>query len=114
MPLMPVSHYTWQLLRALKRSKRPLTGMELRVSPSRTTKDGTFLDRLVAEGLLKAVGVDPLPEGASGAEARRPVQFRTRYRLTEKGEHAAEFGEYEREARTSPPAGRSRRRAAGG
>jgi hypothetical protein len=27
------------------------------------------------------------------------VQFRTRYKLTEKGAHAAEYGEYEREVR---------------
>lgn len=96
----PVNHFTWQVLRTLKRSRKPLTGKELRVSPTRHSQDGTFLDELVEDGLLEVVGVEPLPPGATGSEARQPVQFRTRYKLTEKGIYAAEFGEYEREPRS--------------
>jgi hypothetical protein len=96
---LPVSHFTWQVLRAAFRSKKPPTGRELRLSPTRTSKDGTFLDELVKDGLLQVVGVDPLPKGSTRREARRPVQFRTRYKLTEKGKYDAEHGEYEREVK---------------
>jgi hypothetical protein len=99
MPIMPVSHFTWQVLRAVKRSKTPPTGKQLRLIPSRKTKDGTFLTALVAEGLLKVVGVDELPPDATDRQKTMPVPFRTRYLLTPKGEHAAEYGEYEREVR---------------
>lgn len=100
MPTMPISHFTWQVLRAAKRSKTPLTGKQLRLVPSRKTKDGTFLDELVGAGLLQAVGTDP---PSAKTEKRIPVQFRTRYRLTPVGEHAAEYGEYEREVRRGEP-----------
>jgi hypothetical protein len=99
MPTMPVSHFTWQVLRAVKRSKTPPTGKQLRLIPSRKTKDGTFLDALVADGLLKALSIDALPANATAREKELPVPFRTRYALTPKGEHAAEFGEYEREVK---------------
>ena len=95
MPTMPISHFTWQVLRAVKRSKKPPTGKQLRLVPSRRTKDGTFLDDLVGEGLLDVVGVD-VPDGDDG---RLPVQFRTRYKLTAKGEYAAEHGEFDREVK---------------
>ena len=101
MPTMPISHFTWQVLRAVKRSKKPPTGKQLRLVPSRRTKDGTFLDELVTEGLLQVAGVDDLPRDASAREKQMPHQFRTRYKLTSSGEHAAEYGEYEREIRRS-------------
>lgn len=99
MPTMPVSHFTWQVLRAVKRSKTPPSGKQLRLVPSRKTKDGTFLDDLVTDGLLRVVSVDELQRHATDQEKARPVQFRTRYVLTTLGEHAAEYGEYEREVR---------------
>lgn len=99
MPTLPISHFTWQVLRAARRSKTPLTGKQLRLVPSRKTKDGTFLDDLVAAGLLQIVGVDDLPAKATAQEKALPMQFRTRYKLTAAGEHAAEYGEYEREVK---------------
>jgi len=95
--MMPISHFTWQVLRAAKRSKKPSTGKELRLVPNRRTKDGTFLDALVEDGLLQVTGMDE----ATTETRRLPVQFRTRYKLTASGEHAAEYGEYEREVRRS-------------
>lgn len=99
MPTMPVSHFTWQVLRAAKRSKTPPTGKQLRLVPSRKTRDGIFLDDLVSSGLLQVVGIDQLSAAATDAEKRMPVQFRTRYKLTPLGERAAEYGEYEREVK---------------
>jgi hypothetical protein len=93
--MMPISHFTWQVLRAAKRSKKPLTGKELRLAPTRRTKDGTFLDALVNDGLLQVCGVDEATEETK----RQPVQFRSRYKLTTNGERAAEYGEYERDVR---------------
>jgi hypothetical protein len=101
--VLPVSHFTWQVLRTVKRSKQPPTGKQLRVSPTRRTKDGTFLDELVNEGLLHVVGVDELPAGAAGSEKSKPIQFRTRYKLTPLGEHAAEHGECQRPLVKSVP-----------
>jgi hypothetical protein len=101
MPTMPISHFTWQVLRTVKRSKQPPTGKQLRLIPSRKTKDGTFLDDLVTEGLLQIVRVDELPSNATKREKETPVPFRTRYALTTQGEHAAEYGEYEREVKRS-------------
>jgi hypothetical protein len=100
---MPISHFTWQVLRAVKRSKKPPTGRQLRLVPSRKTKDGTFLDELVGDGLLEVVGIDELPAGTSDQEKRSPAQFRTRYKLTTLGEYAAEHGEYERDVRRTQP-----------
>jgi hypothetical protein len=65
----------------------------LRLVPNRITKDGTYFDRLVQDGLVEVVGVDEPTEETN----RWPIQFRTRYKLTASGEHAAEFGEFERE-----------------
>ena len=95
MSMLPISHFTWQVLRVAKRSKRPLTGKEMRVSPTRKSRDGSFLDALVIAGLLEVVGVDEPNEKTK----RLPTQFRTRYRLTARGEYAAEYGAYEREVK---------------
>jgi len=83
MPLLPVTHFTWQLLRAVKRSKKPLPGRTLRLTPTRSTKDGTFLTDLVEQGLLSRVT----------GTADEP--FEATYTLTEQGEYAAEYGECE-------------------
>jgi hypothetical protein len=118
MSVLPISHFSWQLLRTAKRSKVPLTGKQLRLAPHRRTKDGTFLDDLVAEGLLELVGVDDPTEKTK----KWPVQFRRRYRLTGKGEYAAEYGEYDRQVQPAnapeqppPPLekGNKRRKGAG-
>jgi hypothetical protein len=95
--VLPVSHFTWQVLRTVKRSKAAPTGKQLRVVPTRRTKDGTFLDDLMTQGLLRVVGVDEVPAKAPLPDSGAPVQFRTRYALTPLGEHAAEYGEYNRE-----------------
>jgi hypothetical protein len=86
-PVRPTSHFTWQVLRTAKRSKKPLTGRALRLAPTRNTKDGTFLVTLVTEGLLAFV---------TGGE---DAPFDATYELTEKGKHAAEYGEYEYEVK---------------
>jgi hypothetical protein len=44
--------------------------------------------------MLEVVSVDPPDEKTQ----RLPIQFRTRYTLTKKGEYAAEYGEYKRES----------------
>ena len=85
MPLRPLAHFNWQVLRAAKRSKKPSTGRALRLVPNRFTKDGSFLTALVEAGLLARVT-------GSAAEP-----FEATYALTEKGQHAAEYGEYEYE-----------------
>ena len=87
MPVLPVSHFTWQILRTAERSKKPLTGRSLRLVPNRITKDGTFLTQLVDLGLMtRASGTADAP-------------FEATYSLTERGKHAAEFGECEVPAR---------------
>jgi hypothetical protein len=95
----PVTHYTWQVLRAVKRSKKPPTGRQLRLAPTRSTKDGTFLNALVEEGLLVRL------TGSADAP------FEATYGLTPLGQHAAEFGEYDHNLRpetsTPQPAPRS-------
>ncbi|AMV25786.1 hypothetical protein VT84_15420 [Gemmata sp. SH-PL17] len=83
MPVRSTTHFTWQVLRAVKRSKKAPVGRTLRLAPTAKTKDGSFLTALVEEGLLaRATGnaTDP---------------FEATYALTEKGQHAAEYGEYE-------------------
>lgn len=97
--LYSLKHYDWQLLRYMVRAeaarKQPF-GRELRIYPTRLTKDGSFLDDLVELGLIAvAAKAPPLSAGATLDEKNEPVQFRTRYALTEKGRHAAEYGEYE-------------------
>ena len=89
MPVRPTSHFTWQVLRTVKRNKKPPTGRVLRLIPSRKTKDGSFLTALVEEGLL---------ERLSGSAS---APFDATYALTEKGKYAAEFGEYEYEIKPS-------------
>jgi len=90
MPVRPASHFTWQVLRFVRRSKKPPTGRELRLVPNRLTKDGAFLTELVEEGLLTRV------TGSADAP------FEATYSLTEKGKHAAEYGEYEYDLKKSP------------
>src|SRR5262245_14898129 len=94
--LVTVSHHDWQLLRHLLRAEaggqKPL-GRELRHNLGTRTKNGTFLDHLVAEGLLAVAAKPTPPERHRELE---PAQFRTRYCLTEKGKQAAEYGEYDR------------------
>jgi hypothetical protein len=97
MAKLPISHFIWQVLRVAKRSKKPLTGRELRVKPTRHSKDGTLLNTLVEARLLEVVSVDNPDEKTK----RVPAQFRTRYQLTKTGEYAAEYGEYEREVASS-------------
>lgn len=90
MIVLPVSHFTWQVLRAAKRSRTPPTGRSLRLAPTRRTKDGTFLTELVGLGVLARV------TGAAVAP------FEATYSLTERGEHAAEYGECEKPVQSSP------------
>ncbi len=90
MPVRPTSHFTWQVLRAIKRSKKAPTGRALRLVPSRKTKDGSFLTILVDEDLLvRETGTADAP-------------FEATYALTERGKHAAEFGEYQYELKRPP------------
>jgi hypothetical protein len=104
MHIHPIPHFVWQVLRACKRAKSPPTGKELRIWPSRKTRDGKWLDELVEEGLLGVVSEDPVPDNPTPAERNLPVQFRRRYELTERGLVAAEFGECELNHRPRPPA----------
>ena len=107
MPVFPISHFQWQILRAVKRSRKPAPGRDLRLVPSQKTKDGSFLTTLVRLGLLtRATGTENSP-------------FEATYSLTELGQQAAEHGEadFSREAlatlRVAAPAkgGRQRSRA---
>ena len=93
--LIPLPHLQWQVLRAVLRAEaagEPALGRQLRLSPTRNTKDGTFLDKLVAGGLLVRVG-KPVPASPLRDE---PEPFRVRYKLTGLGRYAAEYGEYDR------------------
>ena len=83
MAVFPVSHAHWQILRAVKRSRKPALGRELRLNPTRATKDGSFLTDLVKTGLLTRV---------TGTESD---PFEAMYSFTELGKHAAEYGECE-------------------
>jgi hypothetical protein len=83
MLVLPISHFDWQVLRAVKRSKKPPVGRVLRLVPSRRTKDGSFLTDLVECGLLMHV------------TGSKDAPFEATYKLTEKGEYAAEHGECE-------------------
>ena len=86
--LMPMGTFEWQVLRAILRAtpNHP-TGRQLRLVPSRRTKDGTFLNDIVTRGLIKVVSKSKDP-------------FEATYGLTPLGEHAAEHGEYEAELPT--------------
>ena len=104
MPVRLVSHFSWQVLRTVIRSKKPPTGRELRLIRNRKTRDGTFLGALVGEGLLVRVS------GSTDAP------FEATYALTERGAHAAEYGEYEYQlnpAREPEPTGRTSRKRTG-
>jgi hypothetical protein len=90
-PVRPTSHFTWQVLRTVKRSKKPPSGRDLRLVPSRNTKDGSFLNILVDDGLLERL------TGTATAP------FDATYTLTDRGEHAAEYGEYEYILKPKPP-----------
>ncbi len=91
--IFPITHATWQQLRVLARAKgRSILGRDIRIVPTRLTKTGEFLDQLIADGLIQRTSDKPVA-------GREPEQFRTAYILTEKGKHAAEYGEYERESR---------------
>ncbi len=91
--LWPISHETWQRLRVLVRANgRPVRGRELRYSPTRSTKTGEFLDKLVAAGLIARAGTSA---AADREEGRWPAQFLATYTLTDLGAYAAEYGEYE-------------------
>jgi hypothetical protein len=84
MAVLPVAHFEWQVLRAVKRSRRPPAGRALRLAPTRRTKDGTFLTQMVESGLLARVTGTP------------DSPFDATYSLTERGEYAAEYGECDR------------------
>jgi hypothetical protein len=84
MAVLPVAHFEWQVLRAVRRSRKPPAGRTLRLAPTRRTRDGAFLTNLVESGLLKRVTGTP------------DSPFDATYALTELGEHAAEYGECDR------------------
>jgi len=90
------SHFTWQVLRSVKRAKKPPTGLVLRLIRNQKTKDGSFLTNLVDEGLLTRV------TGSANAP------FEATYTLTEKGQHAAEYGEYQYELKRNTVAAQPR------
>ena len=78
-----LSNFDWKLLRTLARAGgKPVNGRALRHVPSRTTKDGKFLGRLVEQGLIAVAGADADP-------------FVATYTLTPLGRQAAEYGEYD-------------------
>lgn len=78
-----VPHYDWQLLRILARAKnKAVRGQVLRHTPTRHSKDGQFLNDLVARGMIETVAEG---EGV----------FDSTYALTDLGRRAAEYGEYE-------------------
>jgi hypothetical protein len=92
----PITHNEWQILRVLVRAKNhPKTGLSLRLAPTRVTRDGTFLTKLVESGILEVVKEGEVPPRQFGDEPERPVAFYATYRLTDKGKHAAEYGECE-------------------
>jgi len=90
-------------VRAEAGGERP-TGRELKLTPTPFTKDGTFLDHLVECGPI-AVAAKPTPP-ERGREGE-PAQFRTRYKLTKKGRHAAVYGEYQQDYNPVPTGGQS-------
>lgn len=77
-----VSHFDWQVLRQLVRSRKSTPGSALRLTMTRRTKDGTFLTDLVRLGLLKVEGKHKDP-------------FEATYALTDRGRHAAEYGVFD-------------------
>lgn len=85
------SVFQWQALRAAlryyKQGKHP-TGDQLRAYKSAASKDGLFLEKLVAWGLLRVV------------EESKLGPLDSTYRITVAGGHAAEFGEWEGDPKT--------------
>ncbi|OWK46424.1 hypothetical protein [Fimbriiglobus ruber] len=71
----------WQQLRFALRAGRPVYGSELRLVPTRKTKDGMFLTNLVVRGLLETV------DQVTGDP------WATTYRLTAVGRYVADYGE---------------------
>ena len=88
--LRPLSYLEWKTLRAVLRKPGSL-GSDVRLLfMTRHTQDGTFLTNLVFRGLLAVAPntkVDPDP-------------LKNRYRLTEIGKHAAEYGEFDWDPKT--------------
>jgi len=83
---VPITPADWKVLRAVARGKgKPVVGANLRIVPSRATKDGTFLTKLVDAGLLEVVKANDKPFDAS-------------YKLTKRGAEAAEYGLFEIDA----------------
>lgn len=94
MPTLAIPHYIWQVLRAIARGNgKPVIGHELRPNMSRRTKDGSYLTRLRRAGLLAR----EMPLVSDTRDAKKALPFRYTYTLTEKGAHAAEYGECEQE-----------------
>lgn len=80
----PISHAMWQALRVVKRSTSgEVYGFHMRWDLSRRTRDGSFLINLVNVGLLKVTKSHP------------DNPFMAKYRLTELGKVAAEYGQAE-------------------
>ena len=81
--LVDLTNFDWKLLRLILRAGgKPVPGRALRHTPTRFTKDGTFLGKLVERGLIAVAADDEDP-------------FAATYSLTAAGRHAAEHGEYE-------------------
>ncbi len=94
--LVNVPHLEWQVLRAILRHKGPggCPGAVLRLVPSRRTKNGIHLTALAESGLIEAVGPPAPPAAAvAGVPDETAEPLRTRWRLTDQGRHAAEYGE---------------------
>jgi hypothetical protein len=83
MPVTPVSCMQWKVLRAVNRGDRPVLGLNLRLAHTGLAANVALLNGLVKLGLLvRTSGTDCEP-------------FEASYQLTELGEHAAEYGEYD-------------------
>lgn len=82
----PVNHTTWRMCRFILRGKgKPVPGAQLRLTMSRWSKTGEFLDALVELGIFHRTGQMQEPKG-------KPQQFRVCYTLTEIGKQVAEYG----------------------
>lgn len=96
--LVNVPHLEWQVLRAILRHKGPggCPGTTLRIIPSRRTKNGVHLTALEQDGLIEAAGPPaPLGPPVAGVADETSEPLRTKWRLTNLGRHAAEYGEYD-------------------